>query len=356
MSPTRMVEMLGGLYTNALAHHCPVYRLPAVMLWGMPGVGKSQGVRQLAAYLQRSTGKHVVVTDVRLLLFNPIDLRGIPTADVNKEFAIWLRPKIFDMRAADDTINVLFLDEISAAPPSVQAAAYQITLDRVIGEHRLPDNCIVMAAGNRVTDKSVAYKMPKALSNRLCHIQIEVDFKSWNEWAERSHLDKRVIGFLSNRRDMLCTFDAAKDDVAYATPRSWEMVSTVLLEGGYANPRDAFALIAGLVGVGLANEFCAWCRTHASIPDIARILRGDYPAAPTSPDALYATLRLFVATAGDCANTEAVRHLIVYSTKFPPDYTAAFFKELLQKGDHVKAKLLQLPEFTRWVSTHAALF
>ena len=127
------------------------------MLWGPPGIGKSQGVREIADNIKAKTGKKVHITDVRLLLFNPVDLRGIPTANADKTLAVWLRPQIFQMDAGDDTINILLLDEISAAPQSVQAAAYQITLDRTIGEHKLPENCIVIAAGNRVTDKSVAY-------------------------------------------------------------------------------------------------------------------------------------------------------------------------------------------------------
>ena len=143
------------------------------MLWGPPGVGKSQAIRQIAREIEENTGKRVEVTDVRLLLFNPIDLRGIPTSNADKTLAVWLRPQIFQMDDSDDIINILFLDEISAAPQSVQAAAYQITLDRVVGEHRLPDNCIVIAAGNRTTDKSVAFKMPKALANRVLHIEVE---------------------------------------------------------------------------------------------------------------------------------------------------------------------------------------
>jgi hypothetical protein len=356
MTPTAMVEQLGSLYASTIRQGTPIYSVPAVMLWGSPGVGKSQGVRQLASYIQDATGKKVVVTDVRLLLFNPIDLRGIPTADQTRTFAIWLRPKIFDMSPASDVINILFLDEISAAPPSVQAAAYQITLDRVIGEHRLPDNCIVIAAGNRVTDKSVAYRMPKALSNRMCHLQIEVSFDAWKKWALAQKLDPRVVGFLSNRQDELCTFDGGNDDVAYATPRSWEMVSNVLLTGGYSDAKDAHALIAGLVGVGIANEFCSWCRTHAVLPDIRRLLKGEYQKVPSSPDALYATVRMMTVAAGDCSDVTAVRNLVAFSTGFPPDYTASFFKDLIAKGDVVKRRLMQIQEFTRWIGNHASLF
>jgi MoxR-like ATPase len=166
------------------------------MLWGPPGVGKSQAVRQIGKEIEANTGRTVEITDVRLLLFNPIDLRGIPTSNADKTLAIWLKPQIFQMDPSENVVNILFLDEISAAPQSVQAAAYQITLDRTVGEHRLPDNCIVIAAGNRVTDKSVAFKMPKALANRLMHIEVEGSFDAWKKWAIKSGINDKVIGFL----------------------------------------------------------------------------------------------------------------------------------------------------------------
>lgn len=178
-----LAKYLSTLYSAAILSKASIKNIPAVMIWGPPGVGKSQGISQIAHNVARQTGKRVAITDVRLLLFNPVDLRGIPTANHDKTLAVWLKPKIFQMEEGEECVNILFLDEISAAPPSVQAAAYQITLDRMIGEHKLPDNCIVIAAGNRVSDKSVAFTMPKALANRLCHIEIESDVESWKSWA-----------------------------------------------------------------------------------------------------------------------------------------------------------------------------
>ena len=170
MTVGKMVGELSRAYCALINAGDKIKMMPSVMLWGAPGVGKSQGVKQIAREIEVRTGKKTVVTDVRLLLFNPIDLRGIPTSNEDKTLAVWLKPQIFQMDDSEDVINILFLDEISAAPQSVQAAAYQITLDRVVGEHRLPDNCIVIAAGNRTTDKSVVYKMPKALANRMLHL------------------------------------------------------------------------------------------------------------------------------------------------------------------------------------------
>ncbi|MDD7635850.1 MAG: MoxR family ATPase, partial [Clostridiales bacterium] len=224
MNVGKTVEKLSNAYCTIIQNNYPIKTMPSVMLWGPPGVGKSQAVRQIAKEIGETTGKTVNVTDVRLLLFNPIDLRGIPTANADKTLAVWLKPQIFQMDASDDIVNILFLDEISAAPQSVQAAAYQITLDRVVGEHKLPDNCIVIAAGNRMTDKSVAFKMPKALANRLMHIEIAGSFNSWKEWAIRSGINEKVLGFLSFRQSYLMGFDSSSDDLAFATPRSWEMV------------------------------------------------------------------------------------------------------------------------------------
>ncbi len=123
MNIQAMVDMLSEAYTALIRTEAPLRSFPSVMLWGPPGVGKSQGVRALAERIRENTGKECVVTDVRLLLFNPVDLRGIPTANEDKTLAVWLKPKIFQMDESADTVNILFLDEISAAPPSVQAVA-----------------------------------------------------------------------------------------------------------------------------------------------------------------------------------------------------------------------------------------
>lgn len=254
MNVGKMTELLADSYSTLINNNEPIRTMPSVMMWGPPGVGKSQAVRQIAKEIEARTNKKTVVTDVRLLLFNPIDLRGIPTANADKTLAIWLKPQIFQMDTNEDIVNILFLDEISAAPQSVQAAAYQITLDRVVGEHKLPDNCIVIAAGNRVTDKSVAFKMPKALANRLLHIEVEGNFDSWKEWAIKSGVNYKVIGFLSFRRNYLMNFDAKTEDLAFSTPRSWEMVSNIL-NNINSNVAEMYQLIAGLVGTGIAIEF-----------------------------------------------------------------------------------------------------
>ena len=355
MTIGKLVNTLSETYCSVIEKGLPIRTVPSVMLWGPPGVGKSQATRQLAQQIERRTGKRTAVTDVRLLLFNPIDLRGIPTANAEKTLAIWLKPQIFQMDESDDVVNILFLDEISAAPQSVQAAAYQITLDRVIGEHRLPENCIVSAAGNRTTDKSVAFKMPKALANRLLHIEVEISFKAWKEWAIRTGINAKVVGFLSFRQEHLMGFDSSSDDLAFPTPRAWEMVSKLL--NGVSDDVDAmYPLIAGLVGTGAAVEMRTWARVYKDLPEIEDIFDGKMPAAPRSTDALYALTSSMAAYAREHKDDMArIANSIHYADHIPPDFSVVYMKDLMCIAEDYRERLLTIPEFARWLRTKGAM-
>ena len=320
LSVGKTVELLGDSYLATInAGVSPKVR-PSVMLWGPPGIGKSQAVRQIAAKIEAGSGKKVTVTDVRLLLFNPIDLRGIPVASEDKTLAVWLKPKIFQMDESEDVVNILFLDEISAAPQSVQAAAYQITLDRVVGEHRLPDNCIVLAAGNRVTDKSVSFKMPKALANRLLHLEIEGNFESWRSWAVRAGVNPKVLGYLTFRNERLFGFDAASDDLAFPTPRSWEMVSEIL-NHVTDDVGAVYPMIAGLIGGSAALDFRTWCRVYSELPDMKEIFEGKKAKVPHGPEAMYALVSSMTGYASEHRRDPiAIGHSLEYAKRLPADF------------------------------------
>ena len=350
MAVGKLVEKLGYAYSTVINNHLPVKTMPSVMLWGPPGIGKSQAVRQIAAEIAGKTNKKVLVTDVRLLLFNPIDLRGIPTSNADKTLAVWLKPQIFQMDPSDGVVNILFLDEISAAPQSVQAAAYQITLDRVVGEHRLPDNCIVIAAGNRTTDKSVAFKMPKALANRLMHIEVEGSFKSWKKWAISSGINDKVVGFLSFRQNYLMGFDSGSDDLAFPTPRAWEMVSNIL-NGVHDDIEDMYSLIAGIVGSGIAVEFRTWAKVYRDLPAIEDIFEGKMPRIPQNADALYALTNFMVSFAREHKDDlRGIANSITYANKLPPDFSVVLLQDYMFLEDNYEEKLLTIPEFSKWLS------
>lgn len=324
MNIEQAVSLLSRAYVKLIKTDAPLRSFPSVMLWGPPGIGKSQGVREIAQNIRTETGKDVHITDVRLLLFNPVDLRGIPTANADKTLAVWLRPQIFQMDAGSDVINLLLLDEISAAPPSVQAAAYQITLDRTIGEHHLPENCIVIAAGNRVTDKSVAYNMPRALANRLLHIELKGDADSWHNWAVSQGIHPYVVSFLEYNPTALLRSDDMESSLAFPTPRSWEMVSNIL--NNISDNVDAVrGLISGCIGSGTTYSFCKWCALYRSLPDVERIFRGEKMQIQNVEE-LRLALRGMMAS---FARKNPVREWVNNSIEFSLELPMAFRLDLL---------------------------
>lgn len=351
LSVDSAVDTLANLYISAIDNGVSFKDIPSVMLWGAPGVGKSQAIRQVASRISEQTRLKCVVTDVRLLLFSPIDLRGIPTTNADKTLSVWLKPQIFQMNESKSVVNILFLDELSAAPQSVQAAAYQITLDRIIGEHKLPDNCIVIAAGNRITDKSVAFKMPKALANRLCHLEVESNFDSWLRWAIQAGISPKVTGFLSFRHNYLIENESTNDDLAFPTPRSWEMVSKVLkLHNDDA--KSAYPLICGLVGSGVASEFSSWCRVYSSLPKIEDVFNGRYKAVPKATDVLYALVSSMSSYAKEHKNDmDLIENSIEYAMLLPPDYAFILLKNYMAIEPGYKNKLMKIPSFFKWINS-----
>lgn len=344
VTPTKLGKILAPLYAAGV----PV---PTVMQWGPPGVGKSEGVSTLAKDLENMTSKKVYIHDVRLLLFNPVDLRGIPVPDANKEFAKWLRPQIFNMDPSPNVINILFLDEITAAPPTVQASAYQLTLDRKVGEHALPDNVIIMAAGNRVADKGVAYKMPTPLANRMTHFEIVAELSDWKAWAIPNGIHELVLGFLNFKENKLFAFDASSDDIAFATPRSWSFVSKYLKI--YNDIDAAYPMIAGTIGEGTAVEFKAFAKTYGSLPNIDDILEGKKVNIRGSGMDILCALSAALVARAPKATKEQLKNIINFTSDknngLQTEFGVLTMKDML-RVDNVKKNLIAFPEWLKWAN------
>jgi hypothetical protein len=240
-----------------------------VFLWGSMGIGKSEVVQGIAD----SLGYPLI--DIRLAQCEPTDIRGIPF--FNKEIGKmdWAPPvDLPDEEFASQYPGVvLFLDEMNSAPTSVQAAAYQLTLNRRVGKYKLPDNVVVIAAGNRASDKGVTYAMPRPLANRFLHLEMRADFDSWQAWAVTNKIHKDVVSFLSFAPQHLADFDPKSTSQAFATPRTWTFVSE-LLEEDDVDSGTLFNLIAGAVGQGLATKFMAHRRLNGQLPNPRDILSG----------------------------------------------------------------------------------
>jgi hypothetical protein len=240
-----------------------------LFLWGPPGIGKSELVADITAEL----GGYMI--DLRLGQMEPTDIRGIPFYNKDSGKMDWAEPVDLPSEelASQYPVVVLFLDEMNSSAPSVQAAAYQLILNRRIGKYRLPDNVVMVAAGNRESDKGVTYRMPTPLANRFIHQEMKCDFPSWQEWAVQHNIHKDVVGYLSFAKQDLYDFDAKSASRAFATPRSWSFVSELLADDD-TDDDTIMNLIAGTVGEGLAVKFMAHRKVAGRMPKPEDILSG----------------------------------------------------------------------------------
>ena len=241
-----------------------------IFLWGPPGIGKSDIISQITDSLPNS---HLI--DIRLSLWEPTDIKGIPYFDSNSGTMVWGAPSELPSKEFAQKYDniVVFFDEMNSAAPAVQAAAYQLILNRRVGQYELPDNVIIVAAGNREADKGVTYRMPAPLANRFVHLELAVNFDDWFEWAVINKVNTDVVGYLQFAKQDLYDFDPKSPSRSFATPRSWSFVSE-LLEEDDTDESTTTDLVAGAVGEGLAVKFMAHRKVAANMPNPSDILAG----------------------------------------------------------------------------------
>jgi len=236
-----------------------------VFMWGPPGIGKSDIVHQIGAEQNRE------VIDVRLSLWEPTDIKGIPFYNANLGTMSWAPP--IELPSDPDSTAILFLDELNSAAPATQAAAYQLILNRRVGTYYLPKGVSIVAAGNRETDKGVTYRMPAPLANRFLHLELKVNFDDWQEWATTNRVHEQVVGYIGFAKQDLYDFDPKSSSRSFATPRSWSFVSDLL--GDDDLPESTLTdLVAGAIGDGLAVKFMAHRKVAKHMPKPEDILSG----------------------------------------------------------------------------------
>ena len=236
-----------------------------VFLWGPPGIGKSDIVKQIGEDAKRE------VIDVRLALWEPTDIKGIPYYNAEQGKMVWAPPAELPTDPASTAI--IFLDELNSAAPAVQAAASQLILNRKVGTYELPKGVDLVAAGNRDGDRGVRYRMPAPLANRFVHLEAKVDVDDWTEWAVMNNVHPEVVGYVSFAKQDLYDFDPKSASKSFATPRSWMFVSELLADDD-TDTDTLTNLVAGAIGDGLAVKFMAHRKVAGRMPKAIDILEG----------------------------------------------------------------------------------
>lgn len=252
-------------------------RKVALYVWGAVGIGKSDTIKQASKALAKKLklefsdidiqdGKFGFV-DVRISQLDPSDLRGLPTFHDGQ--TKWLPPSWLPSNPKGK--GIIFFDELNLAPPSIQAAAYQLILDRRIGDYKLPEGWVIVAAGNRAEDNPKVFELPAPLLNRFIHAELQVPgVEDWTNWALLNGIDSRIISFLNVRPSMLFKFDLRNKDKSFPTPRSWEFVSKLIKDE--TDDELIGMCVASAVGEGCAAEFEGFCKLSRKI-DIDKIFK-----------------------------------------------------------------------------------
>jgi len=338
MRPVQLFGVLEREFSSTLkGQHTPV------MLWGPPGIGKSQIVAQVAARHQ------VPVIDIRLSQMEPTDLRGIPFRI--DDLVEWAVPALLPDATRHGTAGILFLDEITSAAPTVSAAAYQLILDRRLGAYQVPDGWVIFAAGNRQGDRGVTYTMPAPLANRFSHYELDTHLDDWVAWAYANGIDERLIAFLRFRPELLFDFDPAHNPVAFPSPRSWEYAHRALQKFD----RDPGLLLDSLqacVGPAAGIELKAFVDNLEHMPDIDAILDGEEVPVPREIDLQYAVASALVGRAirerdrANGASDEAYGRILEYAGRFPQREMGVMLVSDMHRA--IGDAMFNVPQFSTW--------
>lgn len=343
MRPAHLIKVLEREFLSASEGlHTPV------MLWGPPGVGKSQIVQQIAS------SHDAKVIDVRLSQMEPSDLRGIPMRVDN--LVEWAIPSMLPNAERHGETGILFLDEITSAPPSVSAAAYQLILDRSLGEYRVPDGWAIFAAGNRQGDRGVTYTMPSPLANRFSHFDVDINLDDWVSWAYSNGIDDRVIAFLRFRPEKLFEFDPAHNPVAFPTPRSWEFANNAL-QKFEQQPDLLTETLQACVGPATGIELKAYIDNLSNMPDLDRITAGEDVSVPQEVDLQYAVASALVGRAirvkGSDEATEVIGNILSFAGSFPQREMGVMMVSDMNRA--LGEEMYAVPEFDQWAESIADL-
>lgn len=311
---------------------------------GSPGCGKSAIIHEIAKE------KNLKVIDVRLAQCDPTDLLGLPMIGASGK-AGYQPMDTFPLSTDKVPVGyngwLLFFDEITSAPPSVQSACYKILLDRKIGIHDLHPQCYMVGAGNLETDNAVVEPMSTALQSRLTHMEVKVDAQEWLEWANKNNFDVRITSYINWKKEAgLFNFNPNHTECTFACNRTWEFTNR-LIEGMSEKDKLMLPLLAGTLGEGTAREFIAFIKIYEALPRIEDILaKPDTHNVPSEVSIQYALTGALAAV----TTAENLDKVVIYLERMNAEMQMITFKSIILRGGITLSKN---PVFRKWTAKFA---
>lgn len=312
------------------------------MVTGPPGIGKSELIRWIAKKF------NLFIIDLRLSQCDPTDLLGFPGHDNKRMF--YRPPDHFPLEG--DPIPkgyngwILFLDEFNSATQAVQAAAYKLVLDRLVGLFKLHSRCAIVCAGNGEGDAAIVNRLGTAMQSRLIHVAMQVDPKAWAVWATENDLDHRAISYVEGHPDHLHKFDPNHNDKTFACPRTWEFAAK-LIKGKDTIPEYLLETLEGTLSAGIARQFHAYIEYYSELPKLEDILKTpDDIEIPVEPAELYAISHMVAAY----LDKDTAKPLMRFIDRLPLEFGTTATRATLRRNK----ELLKIDDIRNWAHKVAA--
>lgn len=243
----------------------------------------------------------------------------------------------------------ILLDELSSANKAVQSASYKLILDRMVGNHKLHDNVLMMAAGNLMSDGAIVNDLSTALQSRMIHFHLEFCKDSWLEWAAKKQLDYRVLGYLNFKDQNIYRFNPQHNDLTYPCGRTWEFMSDIIKPMSTV-PLTKLPLLTGTVGQAVGTEFLHYMDLYTKIPKIEDVLK-DSDCVDLQPDTPANILFAVVGIVQAHMSTKTANNLMKLVNRIPRmEMQVTCLIGVLKH----KPELMSLPAITDWTMRNHA--
>lgn len=299
-----------------------------IMIWGDTGIGKSSLIDQIKTDWQWG------MVDVRGSTRDAVDFMGTPFPDKENAITRWLPPGDLPRVETHGEHGILFLDEITNSNISVQAAMFQLILDRCIGDYVLPKGWRIVAAGNRTSDRSAANRMAQALANRMAHMNMVPDVGCTQRHWQRIGVHPVMIDAIGIRHELLhfsmdSKIDRNKLGPAVNTPRSLEEASKYV-----DTPKShRLNMLACCIGQSAAAEIEAMIEVHGIMPDWRQCVASPHTApVPERADVKYA----IASELARHADHQNLGNIMAYLKRLPDEYHTTAVCDAIRRDESLQ--------------------